>query len=188
MEHNFRDSLKFSHATSDLAFWDDVYEQAFPGAVVIDHRQSGDHQLAGIDRSLTLPSSKQITIDEKVRRTKYGDILLEYFSDYTRRAPGWVCKPLLADYIAYAILPLGRCYFLPVQQLQQAWKTRGFAWMEKFGERRSENRSNDRVWTTVSVPVPVDEVFQAMGQSLRISFAPPDDAPILNTGTQNATD
>ena len=34
---------------------------------MVDHRDDGEHQRAGIDRSVILANSKQLLIDEKVR-------------------------------------------------------------------------------------------------------------------------
>jgi hypothetical protein len=175
MQHSFEESLAMSHAASDLPFWRTVYTKAFPTmAAMIDHRQDGEHQRAGIDRSIILANSKQILIDEKVRgRNKktgkvYDDIALEYWSDEGRKTPGWVCKPLRADLIAYAIAPLGRCFLLPVIPLQRAWKQYGDEWRENFFEVRAVNKG----YTTVSVGVPVDILFPAIGRQFRISFDP----------------
>lgn len=167
--HNFADSLAASHAVSDLPLWAEVYGKAFPGGVMIDHRQDGEHQRAGVDRSIVMPNSKQLLVDEKARFKDYGDILLEYWSDERRKTPGWVCKPLRADYIAYAVVPRGWCYLLPVQQLQSAWRKYGDRWASEF--ERIEAKNNGYV--TVSVGVPINALFAAIGQQLRIQFSVP---------------
>lgn len=178
--HNFHESLIRSHEAEDLPIWREIYEKAFPDMVeMINHRQDGEHQRAGIDRSIILANSKQILVDEKTRfKNKktgkiYDDILLEYWSDFEKKIPGWVCKPLRADYIAYAIAPLGKCYLLPVVQLQKAWKINGDDWIEIYKPPiEAENRDdyNNKIWTTISVAVPVKILFQAMGNCLRIDF------------------
>jgi hypothetical protein len=152
-----------------LPFWREVYEKAFPTMrAMVDHREDGEHQRAGIDRSIILAHSKQILIDEKVRRKAYEDIALEYLSDETRGTPGWVCKPLRADYIAYAIAPIGRCFLLPVPQLQQAWLAYGDLWIKTYPRIVAKNRS----WNTISVGVPPHAIFPAIGKMLRIQFTP----------------
>lgn len=173
--HDFAESLRFSHSASDLPIWEEVYRQAFPSfAAMIDHRKDGEHQRAGIDRSVILENSKQILIDEKVRgknkRTGvvYDDIALEYLSVAERGTHGWVCKPLRADYIAYAIAPLGRCYLLPVIQLQIAWYRCGDYWIENFQRIVAKNNG----YTTISVGVPVKDVFREIGGALRVTFQP----------------
>ena len=167
--HDFASSLAASHAVSDAPFWEEVYAKAFPGGVMVDHRQDGEHQRAGVDRSITMPNAKQILIDEKARFNDYGDILLEYWSDEAKRVPGWVCKPLRCDYIAYAIVPRGWCYLLPVLQLQSAWRRHGENWIAQHRRIDAKNRG----YVTVSVGVPVNILFAAIGQALRVQFAIP---------------
>jgi len=167
--HDFNESLRRSHAASDLPFWPQIYRQAFPDLVAcIDHRQDGEHQRAGIDRSVVLLNSKQVLVDEKVRFKNYGDIALEYLSKEIQRVPGWVCKPLRADYICYAIAPAGKAYLLPVLQLQQAWLANGEAWIKLFPTIRALNKG----YTTISCGVPVDVLFKEIGRALRVQFEP----------------
>lgn len=172
--HDFKECLAQSHAAADLPIWKEIYDKAFPGGIMVDHRKDSPQQRAGIDRSITMPNSKQFLIDEKIRgRNKktgrvYEDIALEFWSNYEKRVPGWVCKPLLADYIAYAIGPLGKCYLLPVLQLQQTWAKHGEDWLKRMKLIEARNEG----YTTHSVGVPVAELFQKMGQAFRIDFAP----------------
>jgi len=171
--HNFHASLAASHLAEDLPFWEEVYRKAFPDMrAMINHREDGDHQRAGIDRSIILGNSKQILVDEKTRWKVYEDIALEVWSDKDRLSPGWVCKPLLADYIAYAIAPLGRCYLLPVIQLQEAWRVNGGEWSDRYFHPCANNELDGRTWVTESVAVPVDILFSAIGKCLRVSFPP----------------
>jgi hypothetical protein len=171
--HNFADSLAASHKASDLPLWETVYRQAFPQFLtMVDHRDDGEHQRAGIDRSVILANSKQLLIDEKIRWPQAGtgrvftDILLEHTSNDRTKAPGWVCKPLRADYIAYAIAGLGLCYMLPVIQLQVAWAKHGDQWRQEYFEAAAQNSS----YRTLSTAVPVDVLFRAIGGALRVKF------------------
>lgn len=179
--HDFDKSLSKSHAAEDLPFWEEVYRKAFPTfAAMISHRQDGYWQRLGVDRSVILQSSKQIKIDEKVRFRNangqiYDDILVEIWSDERRKVPGWGQKELQADYIAYAIAPLGRCYLLPVIQLQKAVKERWDLWHQIGRHVPAYNRSGDREWVTKSLALPVAEVFSAIGSCLRIGFSPFDE-------------
>lgn len=177
--NHFGESLAMSHAAEDLPLWREVYEAAFPQIVAMpNHRADGQHQRQGIDRSVVLSNGKTLWIDEKVRGRNrktgkvYEDIALEYLSDAKRGDPGWVCKPLMADYIAYAIAPLGRCYLLPVPQLQEAWRQNGEQWLEKYGHIHAPNQWNGREWQTLSCCVPPRVLFVAIGSCLRVRFAP----------------
>lgn len=166
--HDFSDSLAASHRASDLSIWEEIYRKSFPDFLaMVDHRQDGEHQRAGIDRSVILENSKQILIDEKIRWKPYPDIAVEYLSNDRTGAPGWACKPLRADYIAYAIAPLGMCYLLPVIQLQQAWRRKGELWKASCFIVRAPNRG----YTTLSAAVPVHELFSEIGRALRVPFA-----------------
>ncbi|MGH2506919.1 MAG: hypothetical protein ACRESI_08115 [Gammaproteobacteria bacterium] len=168
--HTFRRSLERSHSASDLPIWLEIYRKAFPDMVAcVDHRQDGEHQRSGIDRSLTLANSKQVLIDEKVRFKAYPDIALEYWSDRDRGIPGWVCKPLRADYICYAIAPIGQAYLLPVLQLQAAWRRHSEEWIKRFSP--AINAINQD-YVTVSCGVPVNVLFVAIGACFRIQFTP----------------
>jgi len=168
-QHAFAESLAVSHAASDHPMWLCIYRQFFPDMVAcVDHREDGEHQRAGIDRSIVLGNSKQILVDEKVRAKDYGDILLEYVSVDRTNAPGWVCKPLRADFIAYAILPRGKAYLLPVPALQKAWRERGDHWRQAYGTRAAQNNG----YRTLNVPVPFAQLFRAITAAQIADFAP----------------
>lgn len=173
--HGFREQLDWSHRMHRLPIWQSVYSRAFPGAISVLHEADGEHQRAGIDRSLILPNSKQILIDEKARKPRpmgwYSgpvDVLLEYESNDRTNAPGWVVKALRADFIAYAILQLGKCYLLPVIQLQQAWLKNSALWLRKYGTKPAPNST----YNTLNCPVPVDVLFGAIGSCLRYECDP----------------
>jgi hypothetical protein len=168
--HNFHDDLRFSHSAENWPGWEDLYRGAFPGFMgMMSHRQNGPWQELGIDRSVILNTSKQILIDEKVRRTDWGrDIALEFVSNNTKGTPGWVCKELTADYIAYLVAPAGRGYLLPVIQMQNAWAKYGDGWRTQYHIAKAPNKG----YTTLSCCVPEDVLFPAMGGELRVSFEP----------------
>lgn len=167
MQHNFAASLRASHEAEDMPLWREVYQKAFPTMQeMINHRQDGDHQRQGIDRSIILRNSKQILVDEKVRFKPYDDILLEVWSDFERKKPGWVAKDLLCDYIAYAVEPLGKCYLLPVPQLRLAWKKNGQRWWDNNFKPKADNGG----WVTVSVVVPAEELLTEIRNCLVVNF------------------
>ncbi len=172
-KHDFKECLAFSHLGSSLPFWETVYRSFFPTMLTMhDMRQDGVPQRMGIDRIVTLANSKQVTIDEKLRGRNrktgrvYDDIALEEYSDEDRQTPGWVQKPLMCDYIAYAIAPLGKCYLLPVIQLQTAWLMNCSVWKQNCFPIRAQNKG----WVTLSWAVPVKDVFRAVGACLRAEF------------------
>ena len=173
--NEFQECLEQSHKASDWAGWKALYESCFGQNITLtDHREDGWHQRAGIDRSIVFPNSKQLLIDEKVRgRNKktgkvYEDIALEYWSNLHRRIRGWVAKDLACDFIAYAILPLGKCYLLPFLQLRQAWKQNHKEWLAKYKYRDAENRG----YVTRFCPVPARVVLAAISNVSVVQFEP----------------
>jgi hypothetical protein len=174
--HNFKESLAVSHAAEDLPLWEECYRRMFPTmAAMVNHRADGWHQRLGIDRSVILADSRQYKIDEKIRwRNKktgivYKDIAIEEFSDLHRQKPGWASKPLIADYLAYAIGPIGKCYLMPIPQLQSAWAANKDYWKKQFP--RPIDAPNDG-YTTRSYGIPVNILFGAIGATLRCDFTP----------------
>lgn len=180
--HDFRESLEQSHKAADLPLWENLYKQFFAGFQgSTDLRQDGLHQRQGIDRLVHFHNGiclKTVSIDEKARaycrkewfdRPFSFDIALEFYSDFERKKPGWVSKPLDCDYIAYAILPLGQAVLLPVQQLQRAWELNSDEWLKTYFTAKAPNRSG---YVTHSLCVPVDKVFAAIGANLRARFDP----------------
>ncbi len=143
-----------------------IYRRAFPSlrsAVAV--RSDGWAQRGGIDRLLTLACGRTYTVDEKIRTEDWPDVLLERWSDEAARSPGWVQKPLAADFIAYAHAPAATCVLLPVPALQRAWRQHGRQWIGLYGQRRARNAG----YTSVSVPVPRGVLMQAIVEAMFVS-------------------
>lgn len=167
--HDFRQSLALSHSYEDAPWWEQVYRQAFPGLQsAVSVRQDGWAQRGGIDRVLTLASGKTLTVDEKVRAEDYEDILLERWSDQERRVPGWIQKPLACDFIAYAFIPSARCYLLPFQGLQRAWRLHGQLWLTRY-QPHIEADNGHYVTESVAVPIPV--LMEALADAMLVRWS-----------------
>lgn len=166
--HSFDTCVSSSWAASDLPLWGDCYRQFFGlDCTLVDHRADGPHQRAGIDRSVIMSDSKQILIDEKIRWVDYGDIALEEWSKESM-IPGWITKPLRCDYIAYAIAPAGKCYLLPVIQLQKAWRKNNEQWKINYDAIRARNET----YTSISWPIPVDKLMLSIAAVSIATFNP----------------
>lgn len=177
VERDFKKDLAFSHSAEDLPIWHEVYSKAFPSMIeMVSYRANGEHQNSGIDRGIYLNHAKEILVDEKIRGRNektgkvYTDILIEHIANAEQKKPGWVCKPLRADYIAYLIAPAGICYLLPVIQMQNAWKKNNIDWIKRYGMRNAKTKVVNTTYTTISTPVPAKILFQAIGAELRINF------------------
>lgn len=166
MTHVFADSLAWSKEQEDAPWWIPVYRKAFPGFVsAVSVRNDGWAQRGGIDRVITLASGKTVTVDEKVRRKSYGDILLEQWSSLERRVPGWMQKDLACDFIAYAFVPDERCYLFPFLQLRRAWLESGQDWIRSARNGESGFAvidAKNQGYTTRSIAVPIPELLAGM--------------------------
>jgi hypothetical protein len=160
--HDFNRSLAASAVTTDESWWEQVYQEAFPGyASMSAVKQDGWAQRGGIDRVIVLKCGKTLTVDEKVREGSWTDILLEYKSSVEHNTPGWVEKDLACDYIAYAFKGTKRCYMLPFQQLRKAWIAHGRTWVAKFPRVDAKNNG----YTTRSVAVPIHVLMPALTEA-----------------------
>ncbi len=165
--HSFHESLKWSESMTDAPWWEIVYKKAWDDLEsMVAVRDDGWAQRAGIDRVITLATGKVIKIDEKVRSQDYDDFFLEFLSSKEHNSPGWVNKPLDADYIAYAFVPSQKCYLLPVQELQRAWRADGERWKYEYGEIGVKNNG----YTTVGTPVPRTILAKALLNSMVIDW------------------
>ncbi len=160
--HDFRERKSWAERGEVHALFDAAYWKAYGPGSVVRHPQDGQHQRAGIDTTIVLADAHVIRVDEKVRSEAYDDIALEYA--HTNGKPGWVCKPLLCDVIAYAVLPYRRVYLLPVVPLQQAWRVHGEAWRKQYGAIEAPNDG----YETLSCCVPVKDLFRAIFECMRV--------------------
>jgi hypothetical protein len=165
--HNFEKSLARSHSFADADWWEPVYREAFSNfKMMIDQRQDGWHQRAGIDRQVILNDSTVLKIDEKADEAGTRNIFLEYWSDRDRKVPGWVAKDLSCDYIAYALIATQRCYLLPFHTLRRAWRLNRRHWVDTYG---AKHIANEGYWT-VGVPVPIPVLFPALTDAMTIQW------------------
>lgn len=168
--HDFHERRIFSERCSELPFWEEVYRRAFPnfaGMALV--RGDGWGQRSGVDRVITLNSSKTIAVDEKIREKAWPDFCLERWSDRTMKTPGWMQKPLACDFIAYGWLPLQTCYLLPTESLQRAWRLHGREWIDQYQIIHAQNNG----YVTESVCVPIDVVLAAINDAMRVTWGNP---------------
>ena len=172
--HNFADSLEWSQDLSNEPAWAEFYKRLFPD-LVTSVRIDCDCELQrhGVDRILHFGNGMQLTVDEKNRWKKYKDVLLERWSDYDRRTPGWTIDDgKICDYIAYVIHPHSLCYFMPYPILRMAFTTHWEEWQAEFERktgyeyRFAPNKFNGRSWKTANIPVEWDIVKAALCQQM----------------------
>jgi len=183
---NFAERLAYSHAQSDQPWWEEIYRRAFPDfSAMVDLRPDGWHQRAGRDRVVVLNSGKPLYIDEKAREDDYGDVFVEVWSIYPKNCsgsgypsrpgavPGWACKALDCDYLAYAVVPRQVCYLFPYQGIRAAWDKYGGDWRGAAQLRRagfSWRESPNGTYNTVGICMPVTALWDAIKDALTISW------------------
>lgn len=170
--HHFRDQLAFSHGAADEPEWCAAYRKMWPDlAEIIDMRHPGEHQKQGIDRVVMLANGNIMTIDEKIRRKHYSDLLVEIWSVYEERVPGWTVSPgKKCSHVAYLFLASRTCVLIPFDELRRAtianrqrWEDDaeavrdGFRWVHAQNERDNGSR-----YTTVCIAVPRAEIQRAI--------------------------
>jgi len=166
--NDFNADLKYGELASHETFWEDIYKIAFPDMAfsVLSTAGKSQSQNLGIDRIIHLKSGKTLYIDEKKRRTKYNDILLEYRSNDKKNTAGWMFKQLHIDYLSYAFMPTREVYLFDWQTLRRVWLDNGKQWKEKYGLRVAKNKG----YNTLSVPVPITVLLEKMNNALVIKL------------------
>lgn len=156
--NNFKVDLKYSLEARDLEGLDQFYHKVFPNLERIELVEDKERQLRGIDKILHFKNGKQISIDEKKRRTTYPDILLEEYSNWENRKVGWLGKEKYTDYIIYIKTQSMEIYFLPFLLLQMVWIKNYKAWLGKYGRIFSDNK----YYRTSNIPVPTEILLETL--------------------------
>ncbi|GAI85683.1 unnamed protein product, partial [marine sediment metagenome] len=74
---------------------------------------NSERQKKGIDLILLLPNDQEAKIEEKARSQVFDDILLEDWSNYEQKTPGWARDlSKTTDYLSYIQLPTRKLWLL----------------------------------------------------------------------------
>lgn len=160
--NDFKTDNAYSHSKED--FWEKVYKHYFPTMVSnVAFPNDIERQNKGIDRELTLENGKIVYIEEKLRRTDYGDILLEYISNDRYQTIGWMEKDLAIDYFVYGVkaATTEKIYLLPWVPLKAAWEHYKIEWKAKYKKIIADNGDHN----TISVAVSPDVIFEAINRA-----------------------
>ncbi len=147
--NDFNRDLEYSLNQRDCEVLDAFYRRVFPDLVTIEVVTDIALQRKGIDKILHLAHGQKIGVDEKKRRSDYGDILLELWSIKERRVEGWLFTTH-CHYIVYVIMPTGKVYLLPTVLLRQAWAKNERTWRQQYAEISAPNPG----YTTISIGIP----------------------------------
>ena len=160
----FGADLAASHG--DGARWDRFYKRRFPDCEVIHGENNAMLQGIGADVILQRPTGKQILVEEKVRASAFGDCLIEIWSKFfgegdARNRAGWSVHPdKHPDWLAYAVRPIGRCWFVPfapyrLLAIDVVSRNPHWRWSRTVGV-------NGQRWQTAHTSVAWDEVYAAL--------------------------
>ena len=100
-------------------------------------------------------------MDEKIRYKFYGDILLEEYSNFEKRTPGWlIANNTLCDYISYIFKEEKIVYLLDYRELKKVWDRNYGHWLEKYGRiyGKTEDQFGNILYRTSNIPVPLSEL------------------------------
>lgn len=138
--HEFLSDVKISLELDSNKKFDSYYKNAFPNLKEIAIEENLDLQKKGYDKIITLQNGKKIFVEEKVRYTKYKDILFEYISNSKTGATGWCEKDIYADFIAYIFVDKKiEFHLFPAQNFLRVWKDNKKFWLEKYGYKIARN-------------------------------------------------
>lgn len=146
----------------------ELYKQAFPHLETIKDNKDIIAQFEGIDKWFYCKNrSKPFGIEEKSRHENYNDLLLEDYSNWTTKRPGWARdNQKTTDFLAYIILPrktLWVFWYSPLRQyfltnydtLYRKYVTESRARDYKWGETFSA--TGELLFRTANIPVPLAE-------------------------------
>lgn len=175
--HDFQEQLSYSQTLNDEGHWVEFYRRMWPDAVqIVRIDKHSKYQLWGVDREILLPAGQRVTIDEKNRKTDYGDFLCEEWSvgtktngEYIGQKVGWTLdKTKRCDFIAYCIPSTHKCWMLPFQLLRIACHTKIESW-KRIPGRYPIDSHNER-YLTRNVSVDWHELERAIWQQVFRQF------------------
>jgi hypothetical protein len=171
--NDFKRDLTYSLAGDADEFWSMAYERYFPNMVRMEKCEDKALQLKGVDRKIYLSNGNVLAIDEKLRRSPYKDVALEYVSNSQTGSPGWIEKDLAIDFIAYGFAPTREVYLFSFPLLRRCWLHFKSTWMAsaKMGRNGfSIVTAKNETYCTYSVAVPIEKLQRALTTSAAISL------------------
>jgi len=175
MSEQFNRDLRFSQSPENEPMWTALYRRLFGddliGTVRVD-ATNNNWQKAGADRLVIVGCGRCFTIDEKLRRSDWDDILLEYASVAKKNGDSWeIVKPGWAidnqksvDFIAYALPKKQRVYVLPFLFLRLAVQKNFERWRKDSRVKLIEAVNSGYV--SLNLAVPLGMVIKAIGEQM----------------------
>ena len=155
-------------AESITKWLDDYYKSLFPDAYIQRIDGKGllqiEMQKVGIDvQILRQNTGYSIYIDEKINYTDFDTLVLEEYSKWEDKIPGWLEKDNVSDFISYAIVSKKLIYFLPYPILRIAYFKNKDEWLKQYKRKFAPNFN----YQTSFIPVPWEELKRAMCECMQ---------------------
>ena len=135
-----------------------LFLNIYPETIVKTFYCQNGRQYEGLDKILTLETGDEIRIEEKFRYRAYGDIALEIWSNLKSQVPGWCVKNIIADIVAYWIIPQRKLYVFESPILRRVLSENRSQWEiqaeNRIGGFRYADAPNED-YTTRSICVPI---------------------------------
>lgn len=166
--HEFDPARAGDHDAHD--WWPYFYRSAFADYVNHDIVTDRKLQRCGVDHRVRLSGGAELLVDVKCRCTAkamHNDFLIEVWSDFEKRIPGWARKPLHCQYIAYVWPQADVGFLVPFHLLQLAYEQQKYTY-KADGMRVIDARN--RNYTTRNVAVPIDRLLTDVAGAMQVKF------------------
>jgi len=153
--------------SDNLGWLNTLYRQAFPHLRRIEGNTDLATQFEGVDKRFYCRNPRPYRIEEKLRYTDYGDLLLEDYSNYTTKRPGWARDTQkTTEFLAYIIVPSKALWIVRYPALRQYFLANYVGLYERYVK---QSKTGDYVWgktptrdgclpfQTANIPVPIKE-------------------------------
>jgi len=156
--NDYKEDFKFANNPITQKQLDQVYKEVFfPTLKEIELIEDKKRQFElGIDKIIHFDCNNYITLEEKMRRSAYNDILIEryHIDNNGKKTAGWLYKTR-CDILSYSICPndiLETLYLIPFVSLRMAWENNRKEWETKFQIKGANNRTH----ITYNTPIPIN--------------------------------
>ena len=146
-----------SERASKQEWIDDFYRKV---VIKIKLNENIALQKQGVDKII-----EPLHIEEKIRFSDYGDILLEEYSNWERQVLGWMMKDnTKTDVLSYVVLPSHKIWLYDYSKLKNLWDNNYLDWLKKYGRKKAKttNENGEILYHTSNIPVPESELTESL--------------------------
>ena len=165
MSYSFKEQQEFSNSGNEC--WQEIYKLAFRFPHSLEEVKNTDpRRLQGTNRVIKFDAGYELLIDEKRRRYSPDKIFLEFISHSEKHTPGWLERPVVSDYFAFAYAAHGVCYLFPANDLQAAWHKNRDKWLEEYKTTYCSNPGH----YSLGCLVPIEVLAASVPAMIRVNW------------------